>query len=184
MQDIRKTLIIAIVAGLLIFVALVLAGLFFFRTSNETPAPTSSTNNTAPTPSGSNTVTTGVPQQPSQKVLVPGTDGNPVEVISFLPSTINLSNAGDVYLAGEEVGEEDLYRVSFYVPRQSFSIILLQEPLQETRQQAEQFLMQKLGITQVDMCRLYYFVSTPSSINPVYGGITLGFSFCPGATQL
>jgi len=45
-------------------------------------------------------------------------------------------------------------------------------------------LLQQLGISEQDACRLRYSVSVPFSVNPLYSGKNLGFSFCPGATPL
>jgi len=48
----------------------------------------------------------------------------------------------------------------------------------------ERDLMAKLGITEDAMCQLNYMVSVPYWVNEYYAGESLGFSFCPGATQL
>lgn len=175
------------------FIVLVLGGVLLLRDTKEVTVPSDQNSNTA-TYNGNNTaqidsptnntVTARNPSPISQKFSVPTKDGSSLEVTRFLPPNITPSTAGDIYLAGEEVGEKDLYKIAFYAPKQSFSIILLQEPLQNSRLQAEQFLIQKLAITEQDACRLLYFVSVPASVNAFYAGRNLGFSFCPGAEVL
>jgi hypothetical protein len=76
------------------------------------------------------------------------------------------------------------YVIEYIGSTQYFSIALLQEPIGQSRQEMEQYLMTHLGITQNQMCQLKYMVSVPASVDPTYAGTGLGFSFCPGATQL
>jgi tetratricopeptide (TPR) repeat protein len=76
------------------------------------------------------------------------------------------------------------YLIDYLSQTQAFNIMIYEEPIGEVRQQAEQYLEQQLGISQTDMCRLNYTVIAPNSVNQIYGGQNLGFSFCPGATQL
>ncbi len=80
--------------------------------------------------------------------------------------------------------ENPPYKIEYTDATQYFNIALLQEPVAATRQDAEQYLMSHLGISQSDMCRLKYMVSVPARINSFYSGRNLGFSFCPGATAL
>jgi hypothetical protein len=93
------------------------------------------------------------------------------------------SNPGHYYLTGADTLSAS-YTILFTEGDQSFNITLLQEPIGTTRAQAEQKLLQILGISQADACYLRYRVGVPYGINPVYAGNNLGFSFCPGATQL
>lgn len=76
------------------------------------------------------------------------------------------------------------YVIEYIEKTKYFSIALLQEPIGSARQAAEQYLMQHLGISEAQMCSLRYMVSTPISVNSTYAGTSLGFSFCPGATEL
>lgn len=67
---------------------------------------------------------------------------------------------------------------------QAFTVGLLAEPLGQSRKEAEQFLLKTLGITQSQLCMTSYYVGTTYEVNPLYDAGNLGFSFCPGATQL
>lgn len=74
--------------------------------------------------------------------------------------------------------------IMYIASTQYFNIELLQEPLGQVRELAQQYLEQRLGISAFDLCRLNYTVGTPSNVSQLYGGINLGFSFCTGATKL
>lgn len=76
------------------------------------------------------------------------------------------------------------YVINYNDKTQSFTISLLQKPLGATRQAVEQSLLHSLNLTQDQLCQLNYTVATPTYVDGTYAGIDLGFSFCPGATQL
>lgn len=76
------------------------------------------------------------------------------------------------------------YNIEYIASTQYFIIVLYQEPIAEARQEAEQFLMNHLGITEEQMCQLKYMVSVPNRVSSYFAGTSLGFSFCPGAVPL
>ncbi len=76
------------------------------------------------------------------------------------------------------------YNIMYIEKTKYFNITLLQEPIGKARLEAEQYLMNQLGISQADMCRLIYQLSTPYWVNDFYSGQELRFSFCPGAVKL
>ncbi len=88
------------------------------------------------------------------------------------------------YYVGNQPGQEVPYLVEYLKETDYFNIVLLQEPLRESRAAAENYLMQALGDTKKETCALHYTLSVPNSVNSSYAGINLGFSFCPGATKL
>ncbi|MBU6490888.1 hypothetical protein KGQ25_01895, partial [Patescibacteria group bacterium] len=67
---------------------------------------------------------------------------------------------------------------------QSFTVALTKEPIGQARLAMEQFMLTTLGLTQQQMCSLNYYIGTTYWVNAVYDNKNLGFSFCPGATQL
>ena len=94
-------------------------------------------------------------------------------------------NPGYYYIgSGPNYGGTSSYKIEYVSATQYFNVSLLQEPIGAARQQAEQYLMQKLGISQDQMCHLKYMVSTPAAVDTTYAGIDLGFSFCPDGTKL
>lgn len=79
----------------------------------------------------------------------------------------------------------DGYNVVYYAGDRSFIIGLTREPLGEVRRNAERYLTETLGLTQVEMCALTYYVGTTAYVSSMYGSMgNLGFSFCPGAVPL
>jgi len=95
-------------------------------------------------------------------------------------------NAGYYDIAGGS--DPGLTNAPFHIfydeTHQYFGISLLAEPLGQYRKEAEQLLLQELGITQLQMCQLNYAVGVGPDVNEAYAGKNLGFSFCPGATVL
>lgn len=163
-------------------------GLFYFYSNlhggaTQTPATSGNSTNLPNVPAaGTNTT-------PSNTFSVTGADGSKVAVKDFTkdPATASTANIpGHYYIAsGLNPGANNATYSIFYVDKdQSFTVTLLAEPTGQARQQAEQDLMKKLNISQGDMCRLNYTVLVPYSVNQAYSGTNLGFSFCPGATQL
>lgn len=76
------------------------------------------------------------------------------------------------------------FSVSYNAETHFFTVVLLEEPLGTTRLEAEQFLIDRLGVTTQTLCAVDYSVGTPYWVNEGYAGKNLGFSFCPGATKL
>lgn len=76
------------------------------------------------------------------------------------------------------------YSLGYWPDDHSFTITLFAEPLAEVRRAAEEDMMRRLDIDQKNMCRLNYGVYVPIRVNEIHSGVNLGFSFCPGATEL
>jgi hypothetical protein len=188
--------------NLLIIVGVVLvlcvAMLYFFRAaifSGTSNMPTKTTTTVPGTgiPGGpvvvTNSNSTSNNNTSSGSLAVSTRDGGSVTIKDFRASSSTVAdqnNAGHYVLAGglNPNTSTSPYSIFYVNADQSFNVTLLQEPIKLVRQQAEQFLMQELGLSQSDMCRLNYSVLVPYDVNQVYAGKNLGFSFCPGATQL
>lgn len=76
------------------------------------------------------------------------------------------------------------YIIDYVDSSQYFIVTLLQEPIRQTRLQAQQYITVHLGITEDQICQLKYTVNVPGWVNANYAGTNLGFSFCSGAVQL
>lgn len=179
-------------AVLLTIGILVIGGLWLMTPRTPTDVPSTNTGTQTPTggTNGSTSVTPGGDQTiPGQGIIVGTEGGGSVQVNDFKNDSATVSdtnNPGHYYLAGglDPTGSDVSYSIFYVESDQSFNITLLKEPIGETRIQAETELMQKLGISQSDMCRLRYWVGVPNFVNAIYSGKNLGFSFCPGATPL
>lgn len=190
----QKALLVTIGVVLIGGIALAVAFKIISMPSSPTSAPAGQ--NTQTVPYGSNTTVVSTPGgaskpstlQPVATTSVLSVFGNRMQVNDFKKSTTTVpdpNNAGKYYLAGQLTATSTpAYSIVYADSDQSFNIILLQEPMGYVRAQAEQYLVARLGISQVQACNLRYWVSVPYSINPLYSGKNLGFSFCPGATRL
>ena len=182
-----------IVITIIVSISLVMLGIFVWILFGSSPSVPSSPPNlehfpeVPPVlpPGGSTATSTGIGDNP---ISVLAWDGSDITVRDFKndPDTVvSENNPGYYFIAGGvDIGIDDLYDIFYLEKHRSFTIVLLKEPLKETRLQAEQELMRKLGIDWIGMCRLRYHVGVPNDVNPIYSGTNLGFSFCPGAVVL
>lgn len=126
------------------------------------------------------------PNLPETTTVASGAGGS-IVVRDFKkdPATLVASHIPGHHFISGGVDSEDVPYATVYVESdRSFNITLLQEPLKQNRLLAEKELMQKLGISEAQMCQLVYSVLVPYSVNQIYAGKNLGFSFCPGAATL
>lgn len=96
-------------------------------------------------------------------------------------------NPGNYYLGYNTIGDPTKkvpYTILYIDTIQYFNVVLLQEPLGRARKAAERYLMERLGVSQNDMCRLSYQLGAPGYVNEAYAGRELGFSFCSGSVSL
>lgn len=129
---------------------------------------------------------TGVVASTTQKMSLPTTGGGSVAVENFLndPETVADPVNSGYYDLGYSTTNTPPFMITYIATTQYFNIELLQEPIGQTRELAQQYLEQHLGISSADLCKLNYTISAPTSVSILYGGASLGFSFCPGATTL
>jgi hypothetical protein len=66
----------------------------------------------------------------------------------------------------------------------SISIILLKEPVGQSRRAAENALRQFFPLSNEQLCSLDITVSIPLDVNELYPGVNVGPSFCPGSVRL
>lgn len=175
---------IIVIAGIIIVIALIAFVVWGFMSApSQTPVTNPagvnlpSAGNVTPLPSGTPSISVAAIQQGSI----------PVKDFKNNPNTVkDPYNAGYYDIAGGS--NPGLSHAPFHIfyddTHQYFGITLLSEPIGQYRKQAEQLLLQELGISQAQMCQLNYSVGVGPDVNEAYTGINLGFSFCPGATVL
>lgn len=76
------------------------------------------------------------------------------------------------------------YVIEYIDTTQYFNISLLQQPIGRFRKEAERYLLEHLGISTSEMCRLQYMIAVPYTVDKTYSARSLGFSFCPGSVSL
>jgi hypothetical protein len=75
------------------------------------------------------------------------------------------------------------YSIVFFEDKTTFTIIVNARPLTETRKKAEQALLRKLGISEVEACHLNVDLGVISSVDIDMSGKNFGLSFCPNGTS-
>lgn len=121
---------------------------------------------------------------------VRATDGGTLRTKDFLRDRETVRdpvNAGYYYLGyhfTDDPTQTVPYVIEYIEATQYFNVVLFQEPIGRIRTDAERYLMEHLGISREDMCRLQYTVSVPQSVNEAYTSMHLGFSFCSGSVIL
>lgn len=187
MNDRTAIVIGSMLAGIAVLIVLVVA---YFALSQQR-IPDEAPNQEAVFPES-----TGLdPAESTAQVL---TQTGQVTVRDFIDNGVTTedpANPGVYYLAGSSGAcdaqgncpsgyDAPRFEITYLESEGAFNIALTAEPLGQARREAEQFLMQTLGISQEAMCSLVYFLSTDSYMSASFGGMHLGFSFCPGAVSL
>jgi hypothetical protein len=182
------------IVGLLLVILFGFVGIRFFTNppNSTTPNPTYSTTNVG---NSTNVTVSGGQGSQGNTISIAGSNGATIQVNNFKNDPVLAKdpvNSGYYYFGphfSEGVPDSTAtstppYIIEYIDSTQYFSIALLEEPLGQTRQEMEQYLMAHLGISQSQMCQLKYMVSVPASVDTTYAGTSLGFSFCPGAVPL
>ncbi len=76
------------------------------------------------------------------------------------------------------------YDIFYNEPTGILFISLYKEPLSFSRALAERALTGTLPLSKEEMCTLQVKVTTNAYVNPIYDGLNLGLSFCPGSVEL
>ena len=129
----------------------------------------------------------------AQNIIIEIADGGTIEVSNFLVGSdviIDSMNEGHYFLGNQfptvdtPRSDRPAYIIDYNSEISYFNIALLEEPLNDSRQQAEAYIKNRLGFTEEQMCSLKYTVSVPYTVNDYFSGRNLGFSFCSGSFPL
>lgn len=158
--------------------------------SSETPAPPQQEVMTT-LPLAEPAVSNSTEQGGTDLITVQGNVMHTQEFLSGEDVVRDPMNSGYYYLGNSFLSQSGSisvgsppYVIEYISQTQYFNIALLREPIGTARDDMEQYLMSRLGISPEQLCRLNYMVSTPDRVNSQFSGKNLGFSFCPGATKL
>lgn len=191
--------ILEIGVGIVLVAAIVVV--VIFKVLGGTPAQTPVTSN--PYPSAQDTGSSGTTVVPANSgtqtadntISIAAADGGTIQTNNFLTDIATTKDPvnPDYYYLGYHFNEgtpdptatdNPPYVIEYIAATQYFNIGLFQEPIGVERLVAEQYLMNKLGISQTQMCQLKYMVSVPNRVNQFYSGTDLRFSFCTDAVPL
>lgn len=124
----------------------------------------------------------------SQEIPLSNQTVQPFTVRNFLTDggvNPDQDNPGYYFLGSSySDGEDSPYVITYQQQTNFFNIVLLKEPLKDSRAKAENYLAVVVGLSQDQMCALKYMVSTPQYVSDDYAGKDLKFSFCSGSTPL
>jgi hypothetical protein len=184
------------IAVLIIAVVAVVSAFIGFKILFTPKASPTQTTTPVVTYTGSNqsNTTTVTPTQTGNTLTIKSTYGNNIAVKDFKndPAVVKDPVNSGYYYFGYHVNEgvpdptattSPPYVIQYIDRTQYFNISILQTPIGAVRSDMEQYLMNHLGISQDQLCLLKYDVSVAPSIAPEGIPASVGFSFCPGATQ-
>ncbi len=167
-------------------IILIVAGIWFYVRPTPSPTPESTQTQGVEFPTAGSVAPTapGVSPSAGTGISITAADGSVIRTNDFIndPRTVKDPVNAGYYNLGATTSAS--YLITYIASTQYFNVELLQEPIGTARALAEQYLEQLLGISTDDLCRINYTVSVPTNINAFYSSRDLGFSFCPGATQL
>jgi cytoskeletal protein RodZ len=190
----KKILITVAIILSLLLVAGIFVLLVVFKQSTPPNQPQNTNQNPGQSsgfpitnPPGSSTSTSGT--SGTNTIQIPISSGSKITVKDFTSAPTTLkdpSNPGNYYLSGgaDVAVTKAPYQIFYTASDGSFGITLFQEPLGDNRKKAEQELQASLGLSNDLMCSLTYYLTAGPGVSAKYSNVNLGFSFCPGATQL
>jgi hypothetical protein len=176
-----KNLLYVLISGMVILLSGVGAYLFFNHasvTSSTNPSNPFGFSSTTP----ENTPVTSAPLIPIQTV-----NGSTVQIPDPTIGKVPIPEGTNKYYYLTNNQERQGNNAEFdieYGNDSSISIVLLKEPLGESRLAAEKSLKNLFPVSNSTLCSLKLTVAVPMSISSIYSGENLGLSFCPGAVQL
>lgn len=174
--------IIIIVGGVVLGIVVLGTTVFLLNNHKESPV------NQIP-----NIFGTDVPPDEAEKTYkeIPRTDGGSVSVPDFTKGNEPISGFEGSYYdlvngSGPIYGNEGYsFEIQYDETNAEFLVVLIEEPLGESRREAEDFLRNKLSLKDEELCKLNIFVAVPLDVNEVYSQYpNLGLSFCPSGVPL
>ena len=109
-------------------------------------------------------------------------NGQTIRVNDITALTNDLGDGTYAFVGGlEEI--DPSFTLSYFGVYDFYQVSINAEPIAEVREEAEQELQAILGVSEETMCQLQHSVMTSVYVNSTYGGVELGFSFCPGSVQ-
>lgn len=187
-----------------IFLAVIVVGVVWYvlfapkSVTQQTTQPTTTLPISGSVTSVSSLPSSTTASQAARTLSIKMQNGSAVTVNDFIHNGVTISdkaNTGHYLLAGNlgyclsnprqcQASSATNFTVYYNSAQQSFTIELTKEPIGQARLAMQQFMLKTLGITEQQMCNLNYLVGVTEYVNPLFAGKNLGFSFCPGATEL
>lgn len=139
---------------------------------------------------GGNTTPVGTGNPPPNTLEIASSNGGSIFVRDFTKDTgVASTTPPSSFLSwfpNSEVGTttaESAYEILYSPGGTFFIVVILKEPIGEVRRTATKNLIEKLGISNADVCTLVADVNVPYFVNEFYSGKNLGFPGCPSAEK-
>lgn len=172
----------------------VFGALFVYMSMKSTPDPiiTDSPTNSFPVSSSSNPTSKDTINTDSETINIM-TDTGEIQVKNFVRDSETVKdpvNKDTYYLGnhypfdGSKPAQPLEYSIMYIPSIHYFNVSLLSEPIAISRVHAEEFLLEHLGVSRQELCRLNYMVSVPYYVNEYYTSQDLRFSFCPDSVSI
>jgi len=116
--------------------------------------------------------------KPKQPELTVDTITGPVTVDDFTKTPVE--QVADTVI----VARAAEFEIAYFEKEQTFTVLLLTTPLSSARLAAETALLEKLGVSKEEACRLKVSVMTIQSVDEQLAGKEFGLSFCSGAATI
>mgnify|MGYP003394998574 CR=1 FL=1 len=176
---------ISLIIGVIISIGLLVLVFIFVRSLNISSSTPYSGQGTAI----STFPTTGSVTNPRNTVSIRTANGKNIQTKDFLkdpdiwkdPMNSGYYSLGHHFSSGTPPPP---YDIQYIEASNFFNVGLFQEPIAQSRKEAEKYMMEHLGISPTQMCELNYSVGTTNWVNGFYSGQDLRFSFCPGSVQI
>lgn len=175
-----------LIVGVVIIGLVIVGAIIFLGGSITTPTETPTVNEPGD-PFGPREPIPKTVTNPDGTITITNSLGGLVQTKDFIndpQTTPDPVNVGYYYLGPNSIDDpvkKIPYSIGYIDETHFFNIVLLQEPIAETRKNAERYLLEHLGLSQSQMCDLRYMVGVPDRVNSTYTTMDLGFSFCPGS---
>jgi len=168
---------------------LIIGVIGFMLVTQEAPVPTDSEPISTTSPVTTFPASDDVPKD--HEVIFENNEGEIVEVDAFLdhpsvtPDTYNQGYyfLGNTFMPNEE-GVQPHYVITYDSAEEFFNIVLLKEPLRQSRFEAEAYLRSVLNMSDASICSLEYTLSVPAYVNREMAGVDYRFSFCDDAVVI
>ncbi len=108
--------------------------------------------------------------------------------VSAISGTLEVNNFTDNVVRETAdslvLAETKDYIINYFKKDKAFVVLLLSEPLRNSREEAGKMLKKRLGIPEAQICRLNLSVVVPYDVSSKFSGRNLGLGFCLSSEEL
>jgi len=143
---------------------------FFSYWPSQSQISNDTGNGSAPLPIAA--TTTPTVNTENNQITLPGKTGL-VTTNNFYKTAVEITDRNDALITSN-----DDFQILYYPADNSFFITITNKPIESVRKKAETELLNRLGISTEDACRLKVSVGAPGWVDDNLAGQELGLSFC------